>query len=311
MLLSRPDFLVIGAQKSGTTDLCHQLARHPGVWFSKPKELYFFCRDDVEVLPYPFFENFEEWKAFDWHRRRTELLEAYARKFEGAAVGQLRGEGTPFYLPSRFAAARVREVLPDVRIVAILRHPADRAYSAYWHDVKMRRATETFENHLRFERSGALAFGHYEEQLRTWSELFGRDRLEVILFEDYRRDRSAAMSRIYGFLGLDPAAIDTAGDERRNEASVPRFPRVQRMLNQALRFYRSYWATIEYETTTPRAWPELAATKTIRGLGRLNLGARPYPPMNPTTRARLDDYYRRRNQGLAALLGRDLHVWGW
>ncbi len=58
--MAKPDFLVIGAQKCGTTELCASIAAHPQVCFSRPKELYFFCRDDMDVLPYPFFERESE-----------------------------------------------------------------------------------------------------------------------------------------------------------------------------------------------------------------------------------------------------------
>jgi hypothetical protein len=303
--------LVIGAQKSGTTDLCDHLGAHPSVWLSKPKELFFFCRDDVDVLPYPFFERFEEWSAFDWERRRDALLARYAARFAGAPAEALCGEGTPFYLPSRLAAQRIHQSLPEVKLVAILRHPVDRAYSAYWHHVKMRAAAETFENHLRFEQGQTLSLGHYEEQLRAWIELVGRERLHVVLFEDYVRDRPRAMGGVFDFLGVERLAIDPSRDARRNAALVPRSPGLQRALNHATRLYPAYAATIEYESTAPRAWPELVVSKALRGLGRLNLKSGRYPPMHPSTREKLDAYYRRRNRGLAELLGRDLSAWGW
>jgi hypothetical protein len=313
-----PDFLVIGAQKSGTTDLCDLLGAHPSVFISKPKELFFFCRDDVDVLPYPFFERFDEWARFDWARRRDELVEGYAAHFDGAPDGALCGEGTPFYLPSRLAAERVRETLPNVKLVAILRHPVDRAYSAYWHHVKMRRAAETFENHLRFERGGTLALGHYEAQLGMWAERFGRDRLHVVLFEEYVRDRVAVGEGVLAFLGVD-RAVDRARDEasrrerprKQNAALVPRSALLQRALNRATRLYAAHAETIEYESPAPRSLPELAVSKALRGLGRRNLESGRYPPMRASTRRKLDAYYRRRNAGLAELLGRDLAVWGW
>jgi hypothetical protein len=305
-----PDFLVIGAQKSGTTELCGHLGSHPSIYFSRPKELYFFCRDDVRILPYPFFERRDEWREFAWPERQRELLEGYARKFEPATPEQICGEGTPFYLPSIPAAERIRDALPKARFVVILRNPVDRAYSAYWHHVKMRRASETFENHLRYETGGTLELGHYEEQLRAWVDLVGRKRLHVVLFEEYVHDRLTVANGVFDFLGVDllPAEPLESG---RNRALVPRSFALQRFLNRLERAYPAYSATIEYESAPPRKTPELLVSKAIRGLGRLNLGPGRYPAMRDETREALDEHYRRRNRGLAELLERDLAVWGW
>ena len=307
-----PDFLVIGVQKSGTTDLCAYLSGHPNVFISDPKELFFFCRDDLDVLPHTFFERYEEWLAFDWEGDRERLLDRYARNFEAARADQHCGEGTTVYLPSRVAARRIEQTLPEARFVAILRNPVKRAHSAYFHHLKMRRSTETFANHLRYEQGSTLAFGHYEEQLREWFDRFGRERVHVVLFEEYVRDRRGVANGVLEFLGLPPMDADAPTRGNSNTAQVPGSPRLQRVLNQALRLYPARFTTIKYDLEVERPLWELALSSSLRGIGALNLRMRSrYGKMDPEMAPRLETYFRRRNAGLADLLGRDLSIWGW
>src|SRR4051812_47155826 len=104
-----PDYLIIGAPRSGTTALSKYLAAHPDVFLSNPKELDFFDRQE----PTP------------------DALAAYARHFAGATADEVAGEATPTYLHSPAAVARMAQTVPDARLVAILRNPIDRAYSHY------------------------------------------------------------------------------------------------------------------------------------------------------------------------------------
>lgn len=313
--MPKPDFLVIGGQKCGSTELCARIASHPRVAFARPKELFFFCRDDVDVLPYPFFEHQAEWAEFDWNRRSDELLRRYEARF-AKQEGQICGEGTPQYLPSRRAAARIREAYPDIKLVVILRNPTERAYSAYWHHVKMRRSTQTFENHLQYETGGTLAFGRYREQIEDYLRLFSRDQLHVVLFEQYVRDRERVLAAVFDFLGIGPPPAELganpAGARDKNAARVPRSPGAQRVLNAWTRTYASFGATIEYELPRERDWREAALSKVVRAIGSLNLTGSVYPPMRGETRARLEAYYRRENEGLGDLIGLDVEAsWGW
>ena len=119
----RPDFLVIGAPKAGTTALHAALAQHPDVFVSSPKEpKYWLC----DGAPPPAWcgpgdkHSQQEWIWRDDH---------YFPLFAPARADQVRGESTPFYLWSRGAHRRIAERLPDVRLVAVVRDPIDRAYS--------------------------------------------------------------------------------------------------------------------------------------------------------------------------------------
>ena len=124
---SRPEFLIIGAPKAGTTALHSALALHPDVFMTTPKEpKYWMCGD----APPPHWtgpgdaHSQQEWV---WRRRDYEAL------FEPGAQHRARGESTPFYLWSYPAQRRIAEHLPDVKLIAVVRDPIDRAYSNWMH----------------------------------------------------------------------------------------------------------------------------------------------------------------------------------
>jgi hypothetical protein len=121
-----PDFLVIGAPKSGTTALNAALARHPGLYMSAVKEPKFFLSDGPpptkggpgDALTY---------REHIWRRPDYEAL------FDQAPAGTLRGESTPLYLYDRAALRRIRAALPDAKLIVIVRDPVERAHSNWTH----------------------------------------------------------------------------------------------------------------------------------------------------------------------------------
>ena len=91
-------------------------------------------------------------------------------------AGQLLGEGSTSYLPSYRAPQRILELNPEARIVAILRNPVDRAYSAYWHYLASGESCQCFEQHLRYESGLTLVMGEYHRHLQFWLRYFPRNR---------------------------------------------------------------------------------------------------------------------------------------
>src|SRR5262249_39324802 len=120
-----PNFFVIGAPKAGTTSLYEYVAQHPDVYMSPVKEpAYFKPRHP------PGGEDAEP----------EDRLAAYVALFDGVAGEHVVGEATPSYLQSASAAARIRDAVPDARLVAVLRNPVDRAYSGY--SMRVQQGTE-------------------------------------------------------------------------------------------------------------------------------------------------------------------------
>ncbi len=207
-----PDFLVIGAQRSGTTSLYRALVRHPDVARTvMGKGVHFFDVDHA--------------RGAEWYRGHFPTA---ARRRIAALGGRnlVTGEASPYYLFHPLAPERVAGLLPDVRLIAMLRDPVARAFSHYQHFV--RRGIEplpTFEaaldaepgrlageearirsdptyrawNHQHFSY---VARGLYAEQLERWFARFPRERLLVLRSEDVFAEPEVAFERVEAFLGL-------------------------------------------------------------------------------------------------------------
>ena len=178
-----PTFLIVGAQKSGTTSLVHYLAAHPQV-YARIDEVHFFDR------------NYE--RGLDW----------YSSQFEDAVVV---GESSPEYMFRPEVPPRVAADLPGVKLVAILRDPVDRAYSHYWHNRTRGHEPLSFEAALDAEadrepdRYGYVARGRYHEQLERFSAP-----VHIVVAERMWRDGAAAMAPLHEYLGLTEPAPERA-----------------------------------------------------------------------------------------------------
>ncbi|MCC6312615.1 MAG: sulfotransferase [Thermomicrobiales bacterium] len=199
-----PDFIVIGAQRSGSTSLYRYLTAHPRIAPATRKEVHYFSL------------HHERGRA--WYRRQFP---------HQATLGTITGEATPYYLFHPHAPGRVRMEAPQARLLAILRNPVDRAYSHYAHEVAQGRESLSFEDAIAREperlaaesarlaadptfvsaihqRWSYLARGRYAEQLRRWFELVPRDRVLVLRSEDLYTNPAATMERAALFLDLEP-----------------------------------------------------------------------------------------------------------
>jgi hypothetical protein len=180
-----PDFLIIGAQRSGTSTLYQYIARHPDVRGAFRKEVHYF---DI------YYE-----RGLDWYRA--------CFPFHG-----FTGESSPSYLVHPEVPARVRAVLPEVKLIAILRNPVERAYSAYNRNIRRRRESRPFAEAV-FSEADSLEFaylerGRYAEQLERWLQHFRREQLLVLSAEAFFKN--APMDRLWDFLGLPAWAGDAA-----------------------------------------------------------------------------------------------------
>jgi hypothetical protein len=201
-----PSVLLIGAQRSGSTSLFNYLARHPDVLLPLAKEIHYFD------LHYARGER--------WYRGRF----PWAYRLRGGAITL---DASPYYLMHPLAAERAVRLLPEAKLVAVLRNPVERAYSHYQHEVRDGRESLSFpeaieqetarlageEERIRREpdyysfnhhRYSYTRRGLYLDQLRRWEARFGRSRLLVLQSEALFRDPAAAVGRVQAFLGLRP-----------------------------------------------------------------------------------------------------------
>jgi hypothetical protein len=198
-----PDFLVIGAQKAGTTALYAYLRWHPGIAGPSWKEVSFFDR--------------HWWRGEAWYRGQFPLR----------AGERLVGEASPSYLFHPLAPERARSLVPGAKLVALLRDPVDRAYSQYQHEVALGREPLSFEDALAAEDERLVgeverliadsrafsrawwdhtytARGRYAEQLERWLEAFPSEQLLVVRTEELGERPAETYASILAFLGAEP-----------------------------------------------------------------------------------------------------------
>jgi hypothetical protein len=207
-----PDFFIVGNPKSGTTALYEMLRRHPQIYMPDLKESWFFV-PELRARAQP-----------GRYVKRPDTLEEYLALFDPAGPEQRVGEATPSYLRSRTAAARIADLQPNARIIAILREPASFLRSFHIQCLQAGRETQR-DLRKALELEGArrqgrhLPRGHtspawllysehvrYVEQLRRFHAEFPAEHVLVLIYEDYRRDNDATLRTVQRFLGVDDTA---------------------------------------------------------------------------------------------------------
>jgi len=308
-----PDFILIGAQKSGTSSLHYILAQHPRV-FMPDGEVFFFDVDDREQHPdfFPARLGVEHDLDRDFAR--------YAAWYDAMlrpAGDRLAGEDSTTYLASKRAPERVERWAPEARLIAMLRDPVQRAWSHYWHLVRSGRATLPFERLVEERPGNLLRRGFYREQLERWRPALDAGRLRVFLFEDFVRDPQRVVDAACAHIGLADTVDVSTVETHRNKATPP----ISLPLRLALNRIRAPFEPYRYNRRVPgmpgyrpgRGRPD-ASHPVTRAWEWLQEATSPkrYPPMTLDARARLETLYRRENDGLDALLGVDLAaVWPW
>ena len=227
-----PDFLFIGAQKSGTTSMYDYLGQHPSIVQASKKEVHFF--------------DTKYYKGRRWYRSHfpTKLQLQY----------KITGEASPSYLFYPGSARRIRQHLPEARLLAILRNPVDRAISSYFHQqqkgvepLTLQKALNAEEKRLEgFKKKlgfGLLSYrssknlrqyayktkGLYADQLKTYFRLFRREQIWIEQAERFFLEPHATIRDIFKFLGVDEAFIpcDLQPKNVRHYEQVPREIREQ------------------------------------------------------------------------------------
>jgi len=206
-----PDFLIIGTQRGGTTSLYNYLVARPCVGPAFVKELHFFDK------------NFH--KGSSWYRAHfpTSIQKYYTEIIHREVF--VTGEASASYLFHPHVPKRVSEVIPQVKLIVLLRNPIDRAYSQYYLEIELRRETLPFEVAIEreeqrigrewekvlkderyvsfdFSRYSYLARGIYVDQLRTWMSFFPREQFLIFSSEDLYADPTAALEETSKFLNL-------------------------------------------------------------------------------------------------------------
>jgi hypothetical protein len=294
-----PNFLVIGARKAGTTSLYHYLDQHPEVFMSPVKEPNFFAIEG-EKAGYrgPDADTrINRWSVAD--------PKEYQALFSGADGARAVGEASPAYLCNPDAPKRIKRHVPEAKLIAVLRDPAERAYSAYMHQVRDGRETLPFAEALDAEerRTAAnwapawryKAEGFYLVGLSRYYELFGRERVRVYLYEDLGADPRGVMRDAYRFLGVD-ASFEPDTSQRHNMSGVSNNGFLVSLVRKRH----------PVKTAIKPLVPATVRRRLVSGLQKRVLSRPPFPP---EVRRELVEAYREDVLRLEDLIGRDLSAW--
>jgi hypothetical protein len=298
-----PNFFIIGAQKAGTTSLYHYLRQHPQVYMSPVKEPFFFNHEigpDGRVVKESF--------GGPGRSRNPKFadLEEYRALFEGVKEELAVGEASVLYIYVPGTAERIERYAPGAKAIALLRDPAERAYSAFLNAVRGGReplsdfARALREEEGRVRENWAYVFryrsrGFYHAQLGRYYEMFGRERVGVWLYEDLKEDPVGVSQSVFRFLGVDDSFVPDAS-LRHNPASVPKGEAAR----LAIRFMN---------TKLPIIRKIMPPSSKARKLVQSRILTEESPPLDPGVRAELIEGYREDVLKLEELIGRDLSAW--
>lgn len=217
-----PNFLIIGANKGGTTSLFQYLRQHPEVFVPKIKEPMFFnyYQEDGED------ENFRTQKII-------KTFSSYSQLFEGSEAFKARGEASTSYLANPDCAKNIYNFNPAMKLIVLLRNPIERAFSNYLMYVRWKDEKRSFSAALQDELKGValpqgkqyIYLGHYLHSLRIYKEQFGEGQLKVILFEDFKNTPLKTYREVCNYLKIDEGFEPFMKKKYNNNDSVEiRFP---------------------------------------------------------------------------------------
>lgn len=294
-----PNFVIIGAAKGGTTSLYRYLSGHPDVYMSPVKEPNFFA---YEGHPLDFRGPRDQ--ELGAPAFAVTSLDAYRALFAARTTERMVGEASPFYLCIDGVAQRMAQRIPDAKLIAVLRDPAERAFSNYVMFLRDRRETLAFREAIvqcdaRRRANWAQGWqyvdmGFYARQLRAFYAVFPAAQIKICFYEDLSARPQALFREVLDFLQVSP---DYTPDfsERLNVSLVKR-RRLDRLVNR------------------PNAWrsmARLALPAPMRAAIARHLRSKVHyrPTLSPRDRAMLVDVYRDDIRELESMTGRDLTAW--
>ena len=290
-----PNLLIIGAAKSGTSALHNYLGEHPDIFMSESKELRFFL----------VWNNPERWAVHEREKRiehnYVRTLELYTTFFEKGKHFKIRGESSTGYLANPDCAVKIKELIPYVKIIAVLRHPADRAFSNYVMYKNWRMEKKDFEEAIDEEiQTGRASYpqpmrylylGRYADSLTTYFNLFSKEQIRIYLYDEFVAKPAVVLKDIFTFLDVDETFTPNL-EKKYNASSVRRYaesPTIDKTLHFAERGFRKL---------------KLSSAEKIVHNHRI------YKPVFAAeTRKKLINYYADEISALEKLLNRDLSKW--
>lgn len=300
--MTDPDFVLIGAAKSGTSALYHFLRQHPGIFMSANKEPNYFALQSQPVM-------FTGPGDVSINSRSVTKQQEYQALFAQKKPGQLSGEASTLYLYDERAPMNLRRQRPEARLIAILRNPVERAFSSFLHTRRDKREPLTdfsaalIAEPARIEAGWSHLWhyqraGHYAEQVERYLHYFPREQLLFLLYDDLLLNPDEVLDQLLAFLGLSNCReIDTS--RRYNASGTARSARLQRWIVRPS----------AVKTRIGRVLPVGMRFAIARTLQEWNVSREGLPAMTSDDRLYLDSQYREERTRLEQLIGRNLAAW--
>lgn len=279
-----PNFLLIGVKKAATTWLAQCIGEHPNVFMADEKEIF-------------FFNNYYE-RGLAW----------YEDHFKGWSGQAVVGEATPGYILNPDAPQRIKATLGDqVKLIVSLRHPVDRAYSAFGQYMRQGRISPNsdFQTALQHGLLNLRRCGYYFADLKRYLTFFHRKNLFILIYEEIKKDNLKSLCKCFTFLGVDSNVIPESLNIRANKGTDVRL--FHNRLDALRRFIAAKSKLLpgnmrESALETGR-W--IYKNLILERLPKQNL----YEPPNPELRQELLQGFMPDIRQLEDLLGRDLSIW--
>ncbi|WP_193369755.1 sulfotransferase domain-containing protein [Pelagibius marinus] len=287
--MRRPNFFIVGAAKSGTTSMQMYLGQHPEIAMPQKREPIFFGRDLTS------------------HTKRTVAIEDYLGIFSGCGPEKIVGEKTVWYLYSKTAADEISEFDRNAKILIMLRNPVEMVHSLHRQFLSTgNEDTRSFDKALGLEEERAAGRGvpraaHFPEgllysqvplycdQVARYFRAFGKEQVQVIIFDEFSSNTAEAYFRTLAFLGV-------------RETYVPRFVTYNKKRKPRLK-------GLDRIGKSPSSPLRLLPASLRWRLHQINRVEEKAPPMSPITRASLQQLFRPDVERLSELLDRDLTHW--
>ena len=298
-----PNFLIIGAMKAGTTALYHYVREHPEIYMSPQKEPGFFAYEGEQPAPIESESHHSRPRPARWITR----LEDYLALFAGVTSEIAIGEASAHYLHVPRSIDRIRHYIPNTRLIAVLRHPAHRAYSNFLFVRREGRepiadfATALAQEESRIRDGWPLMWsykrlGFYSEPVRLYLQAFDREHIRFYLYDDFQSDPKAMLKDVFGFLHVDEGFVPDMS-VRHFISGIPKSRAVHDWMTGPKLWSPLYKALV----------PDKTRQQIRLSLRRLNLQSP--PPIPEEVRSTLTAEYREDILKLQDLIDRDLSHW--
>jgi spore coat polysaccharide biosynthesis protein SpsF (cytidylyltransferase family) len=296
-----PNFIIVGAAKCGTTSLNEYLKQHPEVYMAPLKEPYFFSfMNEQPTFTGPYDYTLDKQLITDF--------EVYKSLFDGVSKEKAIGECSNSYLFFENTPQRIKQYIPDGKIIIVLRNPIERTYSHYRQHVMLGHENLSFEEALQKEEERKqlgwrwhyqyTAQSMYYEQVKRYYEIFDRNKIWIGFFENLKENPAAFMKDIFNFLEVNPD-ISNIKFERHNPSGIPKNKGLLEFATQP------HWIK---EITRPFT-PRKLRAKISKILYNKSIDFNHVPKMKKETKEYLKNIFREDVKQLEKLIGRDLSLW--